>query len=227
MTNKIDFDDYTENYNELLKENTSFFSSSEEYFAKYKIDLVCKKMQFLPKKILEYGCGIGRNISFLKSAYPDALIIGSDISNASLEIARKENADVDFFREYEGAKLDITFDLIFVAGVFHHVPVLERDKVAGTLFKRLSVGGQLFIFEHNPYNPITRRIVSSCPYDEDAVLLKPSELKSILSNAKLSVGGSEYCLFVPPSFSFLTQVEKFLGWFPMGGQYWVSATRLS
>jgi SAM-dependent methyltransferase len=88
MTNKVDFDNYTDNYNQLLNESTSFFSSSDEYFAKYKIDLVRKQTRISPKRILEYGCGIGRNIAFLKQEFPDALIFGSDISNASLEIAR-------------------------------------------------------------------------------------------------------------------------------------------
>jgi SAM-dependent methyltransferase len=225
MTNKVNFDDYTESYNQLLKEGTCFFSSSEEYFARYKVEVVRNQAHSTVRRLLEYGCGIGRNIPFLQKAFPGAVIAGSDISGASLEIARRDNSGVEFFREEEGVKPNELFDLIFVAGVFHHVPVSQRKDVAATLFKRLVPGGRLFVFEHNPYNPVTRRIVSNCPYDEDAVLLKPSELQRILSEAALKVERRAYCLFVPPSFSILAPLESKLGWLPLGGQYWVQAMR--
>lgn len=225
MTNKVDFDDYTENYNQLLKEGTSFFSASEEYFARYKVDLVRTQIHTPVNRILEYGCGIGRNIPFLQQAFPGALVMGSDISGASLEIARRNNVGVEFFQEDESVEPSNRFDVIFVAGVFHHIPVAARAVVARTLFNRLSPGGLIFVFEHNPFNPVTRRIVNNCPYDEDAVLLKPSELKKILSEAKLTVERKAYCLFVPPSLPVLARLESRLGWLPLGGQYWVQARR--
>lgn len=225
MANKVDFDDYTENYNQLLKDGTSFFSSSEEYFARYKVDLVRKQVHTPVSRVLEYGCGIGRNIPFLQQAFPNAVIFGSDISAASLEIARRDNNGVEFFLEDENVEPTNLFDVIFVAGVFHHIPVAQRAGVAKTLSNRLSPGGLLFVFEHNPFNPITRRIVNNCPYDEDAVLLKPSELKRILSEAALTIERKAYCLFVPPSLAILARMESRLGWLPLGGQYWVQASR--
>lgn len=225
MTNKVDFDDYTKNYNQLLKESTSFFSSSEEYFARYKVDLIVKQVQRPVNRLLEYGCGIGRNISFLRQAFPSAAVFGSDISAASLELARLDNPGVDFFLEDENAESINQFDLIFVAGVFHHVPAAQRETVAKIIFNRLSPGGLLFVFEHNPYNPVTRRIVNNCPYDEDAVLLKPSELTGILRDAAFVVERKAYCLFVPPSLSAFARLESSLSWLPLGGQYWVRAKR--
>ncbi|MHB8914788.1 MAG: class I SAM-dependent methyltransferase [Thiobacillus sp.] len=225
MSNKVDFDDYTDNYNQLLKERTKFFASSEEYFARYKVGIVRTEMCVPTSRILEYGCGIGRNIPFLQEAFPGAAIMGSDISAASLEIARRDNAGVEFFLEEKNAGPFEGFDLIFVAGVFHHIPVAQRTDAARILSNRLLPGGSLFVFEHNPYNPITRRIVNSCPYDEDAILLKPSELKNILSKAALTVDRNAYCLFVPPRLSLLAGLESWLGWLPLGGQYWMQATR--
>lgn len=225
MTNKVDFDDYTENYNQFLKEGTSFFSASEEYFAQYKVDIVRKQVHKPANRILEYGCGIGRNIPFLQQAFPSAVIMGSDISSASLDIARRDNMGIEFFLENENDEPTNMFDVIFVAGVFHHIPVYQRPKVAKTLFNRLAPSGLLFVFEHNPYNPVTQRIVNNCPYDEDAVLLKPSELKRILSGAALVVERKAYCLFVPPSLSVLARMESRLGWLPLGGQYWIQAKR--
>lgn len=222
---KVDFDDFTENYNQLLNEKTRFFSSNEEYFARYKVDIVRRQVHTPVNRLLEYGCGIGRNIKFLQQSFPNAVIVGSDISGGSLEIARRDNVGVEFVQEDENVEPMGLFDVIIVAGVFHHVRKEQRVEVARSIFQRLSPTGLLFIFEHNPFNPVTRRIVSNCPYDEDAVLLKPSELQDILGQAALAIGRRAYCLFVPPSFSVLARLERRLGWLPLGGQYWVQAKR--
>lgn len=222
---KVDFDDYTDNYNSLLRESTGFFTESEAYFAKYKVDILRRGVPATTKRLLEYGCGIGRNIPFLRAAFPEATIAGSDISAASLEIARKENPGVEFFLEQADTNVAEPYEVIFIAGVFHHIPVRERASVMKALYQRLAPGGTIVIFEHNPFNPVTRKIVNDCPYDKDAVLLKPSNLKTLLIDAGLPVRRSAYCLFVPPSLSVLLPLEAKLGWLPLGGQYWVKATR--
>lgn len=222
---KVDFDDYTDNYNSLLRESTGFFTEGEAYFAKYKVDILRREVLTNTKRLLEYGCGIGRNIPFLRVAFPDATIAGSDISEAGLEIARKENPGVEFFVERVGTDVANPYEVIFIAGVFHHIPLKERAAVMETLFERLAPGGTIVIFEHNPFNPVTRKIVNDCPYDRDAVLLRPSQLRALLADAGLTVCCSAYCLFVPPSLSVLLPLEAKLGWLPLGGQYWVKATR--
>lgn len=222
---KVDFDDYTDNYNSLLRESTGFFTESEAYFAKYKVDILRREVRATAKRLLEYGCGIGRNIPFLRAAFPEATITGSDISAASLEIAREENPGIEFFLEQNDVDIVEPYEVIFVAGVFHHIPVSARAEVMNVLYQRLAPGGTIVIFEHNPFNPVTRKIVNDCPYDKDAVLLKPSELKNRLIDAGMSVSHSAYCLFVPPSLPMLLPLETKLGWLPLGGQYWVKATR--
>jgi SAM-dependent methyltransferase len=226
MVNKVDFDKYTDNYDEILHDVTGFFASSEAYFAQYKVDLVRKHTQGEVARVLEFGCGIGRNIPFLQKAFPAAKIVGTDISVAGLEFAKRAYPDVEFIPEDDTTEgKSGLFDIIFVAGVFHHVPKDQRASVARTLKNRLAPNGSIFVFEHNPYNPVTRRIVSNCIYDEDAILLRPSELKRILSATDLTVKDSSYCLFIPPSLPKLLKLENYLGWLPMGGQYWVLAQR--
>jgi SAM-dependent methyltransferase len=222
MVEKVNFDEYTGNYNELLRESTKFFSASEAYFAKYKVDLVRSLTNFSPKRILEYGCGIGRNIRYLRESFPQAEIIGTDVSEQSLSIAAEENPFACF--EVERGNLELgSFDLIFVAGVFHHIPVADRQFASSTLANRLSKRGRIHVFEHNPFNPVTRRIVNTCPYDADAVLLRPAELCLLLENAGLKVSSKAFCLFIPPVLSNLAGLEKYLGWLPFGGQYRVTA----
>ena len=224
MSDKVDFDAYTDNYNQLLQQHTAFFSPNEGYFARYKVGIVSKAAAHVRvERLLEFGCGIGNNIPFLRQAFPHAAITGSDISEASLAIARQQNSGVEFVADV--AALPGGYDLIFIAGVFHHIAPAERPAVAARLYSLLAPGGRLFVFEHNPYNPVTRRIVSNCPYDADAVLLKPAELRSTLAAAALVVEDSAYCLFIPPRLSWLLPLENLLQWLPLGGQYWVQARR--
>lgn len=220
----IDFDDYSANYNELLRESTKLYADDFEYFAKYKVDLIERATSFPVKRVLEYGCGTGRNIGYLQRAFPNAEIVGSDISAASLALASSDYPMARFEIERDDLELG-QFDLIFVASVFHHIPPNERPGVMKALASRLEANGCLHIFEHNPFNPVTRRIVSNCPFDADAILLRPAEMRNLCSIAELNLQQQSYCLFVPPRFPWFMRFEKYLGWLPLGGQYWLSAGR--
>ncbi|MDM0081985.1 class I SAM-dependent methyltransferase [Variovorax sp. J31P179] len=222
---KIDFDDYSASYDTLLHESTKLYAEDSEYFARYKVDLIKEATRHPVRRVLEYGCGTGRNIAYLQTAFPDAEIVGTDVSAVSLEVAATANPKARFEIEREGMALG-AFDLIFVASVFHHIPPLERPTVMRTLAGRLAPGGSIDIFEHNPFNPVTRRIVSTCPFDADAVLLKPAELRALFQSAGLKLTRQVYCLFVPPKLSWLMPLEKHLRWLPLGGQYWISASQV-
>lgn len=219
---KIDFDDYSADYDELLRESTKLYAEDSEYFARYKVDLIRDAVRRPVARVLEYGCGTGRNIGYLQAAFPDAKIVGTDVSAASLQVAAANNSQARFEVESEDLELG-SFDLIFVASVFHHIPPTQRAGVMETLARRLAPGGSIDIFEHNPFNPVTRRIVYTCPFDADAILLKPNELRSLFRHAGLQLQRQAYCLFVPPRLSWFLPLERFLGWLPLGGQYWVSA----
>ena len=222
---KVDFDNYTNDYNKMLHQGTKFFSPNEAYFAQYKIKIVRERMSREPRRVLEFGCGIGVNIPYLQKAFGSAEIIGSDISPKSLEVARTQNPGIYFWQEGESDIAQGNFDLIFVAGVFHHVPTCERLTVARLLYSRLVPGGLVFVFEHNPYNPVTRKIVTNCPYDEDAVLLKPRELSDLLCQGGLEVEEQKFSLFFPQWLKIALTLERYLGWLPLGGQYWIMARR--
>ncbi|GAA4337532.1 class I SAM-dependent methyltransferase [Variovorax defluvii] len=224
---KVDFDDYSANYDELLRESTKLYADDSEYFARYKVDLIRKAAAgsgASVRRVLEYGCGTGRNISYLRAAFPGAEVVGTDVSAESLRVARAGNPQQRFEVEQEGLELG-RFDLIFVASVFHHIPPAVRATVMGTLSRRLEPNGSIDVFEHNPYNPVTRRIVDNCPFDADAILLKPPELRDLFAGAGLKLQRQTYCLFVPPRLKWFLPLERFLGWLPLGGQYWMSAGR--
>ena len=223
MNNKVNFDNFTDNYDELLNKETHFFSSNADYFAEYKIKILRNIVKFPVNRILEYGCGIGRNIPHLQKYFPNTEIIGTDISKDSIIYAKNSNPEVEFMVEQDNLNIG-RFDLIFIAGVFHHLLIEDREKIIDTVKKRINNVGSICIFEHNPYNLLTRKIVNDCPYDSDAILIKMHEMKYLLKNSNFEIDKFGYCLFIPPKLSYLLFLENILTWLPLGGQYWILAS---
>lgn len=226
MTDKerVDFDTYADRYEKLMDDQLAFFSKDHGYFAEYKVRLVAAELAHVPRKILDFGCGIGLSLPYLRRYFPTAEIHATDLSGKSLDYVRERHPDVKVLAD--DAIDTHTFDLIFIANVFHHIPVEHREEVSLRLARLLERDGELFIFDHNPFNPVTRHMVNTCPFDEDAVLLRRSEMKFLVRDvAKLTLTRSRYCLYFPQSLAALQPLEGWLGWLPLGGQYFVSARK--
>lgn len=213
------FNEVADSYNELLEENLGALSGDLKYYAEYKIHFIKKHLQIKPIKILEFGCGAGRGLPFLREAYPEAEIWGCDISEKSLELAKKSNPNVTFFNSATCDIEDLFFDFIYIANVFHHIPPNERFNVMHTIDQLLSQNGTLIMFEHNPYNPVTRHMVNTCPFDEDAVLLTLSESKKLFKQIPFKLTESKYTLFIPSPLKKFAFIEPYLSFLPLGGQY--------
>ena len=69
---------------------------------------------------------------------------------------------------------------------------------------------------------MTQRLVSTCPFDADAVLLGKGETAARLKRAGLEIDKAGYCLFFPGALAALRPLERHLQWLPLGGQYFVS-----
>lgn len=87
--------------NEVLKRYYRFHSAIYDLtrwsflFGRKKIITRFLPSSLNPEKILEVGCGTGKNIAILKKRYPEARITGVDISPAMLKIAQKKFRDSD------------------------------------------------------------------------------------------------------------------------------------
>jgi 2-polyprenyl-3-methyl-5-hydroxy-6-metoxy-1,4-benzoquinol methylase len=224
MTQRVDFDDYAERYEGLLKDQLAFFSADRGYFSDYKAACMRGEVQRPVSRILDFGCGIGLTLPYLRRHFPQASLSATDISAKSLEHVQKSVPDVEVIADSD---LDQhRFDLILVAGVIHHVPPDERPGVFKRLANLLSRDGELFVFEHNPFNPVTRRLVSTCPFDTDAQIISRRALSALMrSTGALATSGSGYCLFFPERLQAMRPLEKGLRWLPLGGQYFVRATK--
>jgi SAM-dependent methyltransferase len=216
---KIDFDQYAGQYDALLAAQTQFFDTDSDYFARYKIERA-KRVAGKVTAALDFGCGIGRSMAHLRKAFAGAEIAGCDPSADSLAIARRENPACQFFAMDE-LRAEPRFDLVLASCVFHHIAPAERQEALRYCYDRLKPGGRFVIFEHNPFNPVTRRLVSTCPFDADAVLLPMRETLKRLRAANFTIAQANYCLFFPGPLAALRPLENYMGWLPLGGQYFV------
>jgi SAM-dependent methyltransferase len=223
-SDKVGFDQYADEYVKLLDAQKRMFGGERSYFSEYKIKLLREMFPNRVGSILDFGSGVGLSIPYIKQYFPEAQITATDISSGSLahlaarfpDIDVTPDADVDFRR----------FDVILVITVLHHVAPKLRPALMERLVKMLGSGGRLCIFEHNPYNPLTRRMVSTCPFDSDAILLDRAESRSLITqSAKLRVSRTGYTLFVPHALRSLRFIEPALSWLPLGGQYYVVGER--
>ncbi len=126
-----DYEKYAENYAEL--------EIAGSYYMAFKdIPFLLEKYANKDMKFLDYGCGTGRSLRFIRSlGYSD--IVGVDISNDMLEKAR-EIDNRGTYSLIENLKIpyqDNTFDVIFMSYVF--LEVGEFDEIVKILkeFKRV------------------------------------------------------------------------------------------
>lgn len=218
------FDGLVKDYRDITTQQHAFFDKDTSYLQEYKVS-IAKELVTNPASILDYGCGIGLLQDFLSSYFPHAQIIATDISTKSLEFVRQNYPETTSVNHDEA--LLSNYDLILVSCVLHHVPPFDRLALLERLSQALTPRGCLLIFEHNPLNPVTQHLVNTCPVDDDAILLRRSQLVRLLSSIKSArVAETGYTLFFPGSLRKLRRWEKHLRWLPMGGQYFVLARRV-
>ena len=75
------------------------------------------------------------------------------------------------------------------------------------------------LFEHNPWNPLTRHAVATCPFDVNAVLISAPEMRRRFRAAGFTDVDLKWTLFFPAFAAPLRPLEAGLGWLPLGAQY--------
>ena len=220
-----DFDQYAETYGRLLDQSVALSGETSRYFADYKARAIAAaRAPSKCQKILDFGCGVGLLSAALKTFLPDVTLHGYDVSPESL--AKIDSALLQSGRfTAELTSLDRDYDAIIMASVLHHVPVNRRTDIMIELANRLADDGKLIVFEHNPLNPVTRWVVRQCPFDRDAILLRPGEVIVGLRDAGLRYHQCDYIVFFPKLFSSCRPLERFLGWCPLGAQYVITAAK--
>jgi SAM-dependent methyltransferase len=185
------------------------------------------KMSFSPRHAMDFGCGTGTATPFLLGLPGLENLLGLEVSAKSLEVARRlHGSDRVQFRlcdEYTPAG---NIDFAFCNGVFHHIPIAERENAARYIFNSLRPGGLLALWENNPWNPGTRYIMSRIPFDRDAIMLSPRETPRLLASAGFKILRSDFLFYFPRALRALRGLESLLQKVPLGAQYLVLAQRV-
>jgi SAM-dependent methyltransferase len=220
-----EFDRYAERYDQVLGESIPETLNEDGYFAEYKVALMARHLgENKPFRILDFGCGAGRGLPYLEKYFPDAQLWGYDVSTASLKVAAERTPNATFFTDWKDAG-DVRFDAIIAANVFHHIPRDQRRQALNHCYEALTMDGKMFLFEHNPYNPVTRWIFERCPFDADAEMLSLKTALQLAGETALKTEQYGYTLFFPRPLAFLRRFEKWLKRFPVGAQYYVQMSK--
>ena len=228
---ETEFDRYADDYERLHAQSVAFAGCELGYFAQYKAEYAtaCFRRYCAENEVLlDFGCGTGTSISYLRACLGNAHLIGADVSQKGLDLAEQRFGAQARFLHIGGTALDLPSDSVgmgFSACVFHHIPPAQHGLWIAELRRVIRPGGVLLIFEHNPFNPLTRHAVASCAFDEDAILLRASTLSERLRAAGWQPQRPRYHVFFPGFLRGLRKLEPGLGWLPIGGQYSVLAIK--
>jgi 2-polyprenyl-3-methyl-5-hydroxy-6-metoxy-1,4-benzoquinol methylase len=216
-----EFDRYAERFEEDMRQTIPAAFAEGQYFTEYKILHVARRL--LDQKVirfLDFGCGIGHSLCFASVQFPNAEIWGYDVSTKCIELARQRVGMAKLTSNLDDLPSG-GFDVVFAANVFHHIPLVDRKAMMARCKNLLRTGGRIFLFEHNPLNPMTRRIFERCAFDTGAVMLHRGEVLQLAEVVGLKIGHADYTLFFPRQLAFLRLLERMLGWLPLGAQYCV------
>ncbi len=218
-----EFDKYSKNYATLLDDTLKITGFDTEFFATAKLKKLARLFPDCttkPIRFLDFGCGNGTLFRHMRQFFPKIHYTGTDLSDAMVKEARSiEGGENAFFQMDSAIWKQNTYDLIFIANVFHHVPHSEHQRILEKLRPLLTPTGSLVLWEHNPLNPLTRKIVRDCVFDQDAVLIPAKTMQRRFEAAGFSEVKVLYTTFFPKALSFLMPLESWLEWAPIGGQY--------
>jgi SAM-dependent methyltransferase len=169
---------------------------------------------------------VGSSISYLLDMPDVQSVAGIDASAKSLEIGRKnfslERVKMIALEDYRPER---HFDLGFCNGVFHHIPLDEREAAIKLIFDSLRPGGLFSFWENNPWNPGTRYVMKRIPFDRDAVTLSACQARRLIESIGFEIVRVDFLFIFPRSLRWLRRVESLLSQVPLGAQYQILCRR--
>ena len=220
--------DLSTEYEQMLHQGIRLSGENQEFFIRGRIESLRSRLPsgFKPRRILDFGCGIGMTTHHLAERFEGAELLGVDTSERAIQYGagRYGSARVRF-RKLEELTDENDFDLCHVSGVFHHIDPAERAGAMAAIHRVLRAGGFLSLFENNPWNPGTRMVMSRIPFDRDAKTLSPHQAKRLVRSTGFS-GLIQWSMFYfPRPLAFLRFSEPALSYLPLGAQYCVLAAK--
>lgn len=218
----VQFENFAATYTDACVDALGPFHKKKDFFDRVKVFYMKRWLGIQdskPYQILDFGCGTGKLTRFLAKGFKKSTIYAYDISESLLEKAKEVNRqypNVKFINEF-GEKNK--FDFIIIVNVFHHIKPRLRNRTFEHIKALLKPNGKVIVYEHNPYNPLTQRVVATCPFDTDANLLTKNHFLKIARACKFNIDFASYVLYFPWDAMLFRSCERWLQWLPLGAQY--------
>jgi len=214
-------------YDALLERGLRLTGEGKEYFMRGRLRLLDEllPLDFAPRQILDFGCGIGDTTAALAARFPEAAVTGVDTATRAVEYARERHGGERVrFRALSELDRRGAYDLCYVNGVFHHIPPGQRSEALAMVRDALGPDALFALFENNPWNPGTRLVMARIPFDRDAQTIDPRAAVVLLRrNGFAPLGRPRHLFFFPAPLAALRGMERYLRGLPLGGQYLVVA----
>lgn len=225
MNSEQTFDEIADRYACDLNEALSISGESNEFFARGRIEWMTFRLNSLgifPSSVLDYGCGVGGTTKFLRELLGAKTVTGIDVSARSIRRANEEfGSDQNRFSTIEDHHPNGSMDVAYCNGVFHHIPLDQRDQAVNHVFRSLRPGGIFAFWENNIGNPATRYVMSRCKFDVDAVPMMPSEARRLLRRGGFEILRTDFRFIFPRSLRWFRSLEPSLASYPLGTQFMV------
>lgn len=221
--NNAEFDEYAAEYDRALQRGLRVSGEDKNFFARGRIAWLARclsKSGDRPQAIMDFGCGTGSATPYLFELLDAATVTGVDISQRSLEAARRVfGSDRSMFLLFTEHEPRQAIDLAFSNGVFHHIPPDDRAQAIDYVYRSLRRGGLFAFWENNPWNPGTRLVMSRVPFDRDAITLSSIEAKQLLRRGGFEILRTDFLFIFPRALKWLRVLEPAVSRLPLGAQY--------
>jgi SAM-dependent methyltransferase len=227
-----EFDAVADHYEVALQQGLRISGESSAYFAAHRVEWLQRRLVELGapmagKHGIDFGCGTGNSLPYLRRILGLASVTGLDPSLQSLRVAKRLHPDPSFhFHTPDAYAVHAGGDLVFCNGVFHHIPPGERPRCVARIREFLGDQGIFAFWENNPWNPGTRYVMKRIPFDRDAIPLSIPESRRMLEEAGFGILCVDTCFYFPRLLGFLRRFEPCLCKVPLGAQYLILAKKL-
>ena len=230
-TKTTEFSAYRDCYREAVEESIAFCGVELDFFTRAKarelIELVSARVaEAQGLAFLDVGCGPGETDSFLEGRV--ASLTGIDVASEMIDRAGERNPWAEYRECRAGEPIpaaDEAFDVSFAICVLHHVVPEARLSLLAEMHRVTKPGGLVMLFEHNPWNPLTRRAVSNCEFDKNAELLSRRRAARLLREAGLVDVHGGFIIYFTRESPRRRAIERRLRRVPLGAQYVVAGVR--
>jgi SAM-dependent methyltransferase len=218
----VAFDAFAEDYDAALEKGLAVSGESKDYFAQKRVEWLraCLKGE-TPTTVLDFGCGTGSATPYLLELLEAEQVIGVDVSERSLAVARRTYPERAVFQTTTSFVAEEAVDVAYCNGVFHHIPPKERAAAVALVYRALRPGGRFSFWENSPWNVGTQYVMWRIPFDRDAIKVPMPEAVRLLKAAGFAIERVDFQFVFPRSLGFLRGMEKYLAALPLGAQYQV------